>query len=1699
MNFKKIILFLTLILFLASVTAASASESVDDLNLTETNDNIDEIKISTDDAPDDEALSSDSENDKVGIDTEGDVYFDANAQRDGDGTQANPFKYVAPNRIPYGSTAYFKDGIYEVDSTCYLRSNDGSALFDVPTKVTFYGESTSGTIFKCTNSSVIPFCVDDNSRLYAYNMTFDNAVVQNNGRFEAYGVVFKNGVAVDEYASYYPTRNNAFGGAIYSPGSHYATYGSGMKSYLTLVDCLFMNNRGVYGGAIYHNYGDTIIRNTKFYDSYASLYGGVLATDGGTILIENCEFINYGAAGDAGGAIYSKTTDLTMRNVNFTNGYGDFGGAVCNLNSNLIIENANFNNNTAKYEGGALYAMYGNVTLKNCNIISSNALDGGAVFVDNCTTVNIKDTRFDKSKAVRYGGTIFSNGKEVSIENVEFGESMAAVGPVVYHQDKYDYDIAANTDYMMMVYNSTYAGYLPDSFDLRKLGYVTPVRDQQAGGNCWAFAGIAALESCILKATGKSIDLSEENVKNLVELYSAYGWKYDTNNGGHSEMTWGHLISWLGPVLEENDIYDDYSTLSTLFDAVMHVQNVYYLPVRQNALDTAAMKKAIMDYGGVSVGIYWDDSPMNWDETTASYYLATSTKAYPNHAVTIVGWDDNYDKNNFPLGDMAATNGAWIVKNSWGEEWGDDGYFYVSYYDPVVYAVGEKNDVFTYILNDTVKYNRNYQYDIGGMTDFLYPGAKTVYYKNTFTALGNDILSAFSTIFELENDYEAKLYINGDLKLTQNGHSFGGYATIPFAQEFQLNAGDKFTIEIKVSAEEEACFPICEVVTATRLTYSEGISFFSTDGSNWNDLYTFKLDRPDFDNGHRYESQVACIKAFTRSSGVVLNSTMEIANVETNAGEETEITATLKDENGKLIHTGFVTFDINGNKRTVKVEGGKATVTVTYPSEGTFNVHASYDGVNIYKNATATGSVKVDKAIDKQDVTFTAKANANSITYGDTITLTHTIDSGVTGTVSFYEGEKLIGTVNVGSALNNVKLTGGEHTIIAKYSGAKYYKPASAQFTVSVAKSSNYNLIVNVASGIITVDLPSDATGVINAVINTQNFVGYITNGKAIIDANTLEDGSYSATLFYEGDNNYASKGSQATVVVDNVPDDVNSSDVIIILRDANYPQNSIINVNQNYTADIEYYVTVPDGYKMSNSIIIFVDGNAIASIDNPVDKTYTKVNLNIFLNETGTHTISAQYKYWVWGGAYGDVNSKTITYDVVANSGEDIKPTDDVALTISISDVNYPSQATAVVKSSVDGAYVITIGQNTYEVTVTQGTGAVSFSLPANTYTATVVSKINSSIRNSTTFKVLKVDVNSEQAISIDTSSNNTKPSFSIELPSDATGTFTVTVDGNPITKELSNGKATIDVGELSEGTHNIVITYSGDSKYNQITKTTTMVVNSTQTVIIDDNETEYAGPTIMAVNMTRGVGSSYDFRATFYDRNGNPLSNAEVNLIVNGNDHFVKTDEYGVAKLVNMLSVGTYTIFIENMATGELANRTVNIVPRITGNKDITMDYTAKATYKVRVYADNGQVVGAGEKVIVKVGSTTYNAVTDKNGYTSVVITGLLPKTYAVTAEYKGVKVSNKLVVKQVLKAKNKKYKRYKLKKYSATLKVNGKAVKGKVIKFKFNGKTYKAKTNAKGVAKITIKKFWKVGKFNIKITYLKTSITKKITVKR
>lgn len=138
------------------------------------------------------------------------------------------------------------------------------------------------------------------------------------------------------------------------------------------------------------------------------------------------------------------------------------------------------------------------------------------------------------------------------------------------------------------------------------------------------------------------------------------------------------------------------------------------------------------------------------------------------------------------------------------------------------------------------------------------------------------------------------------------------------------------------------------------------------------------------------------------------------------------------------------------------------------------------------------------------------------------------------------------------------------------------------------------------------------------------------------------------------------------------------------------------------------------------------------------------------------------------------------------------------------------------------------------------------------------------------------------------------------------------------------------------------------------------------------------------------------------------------------------------------------------------------------------------------------------AGVSVKFTIANKVYNRQTDKNG-NAVLTVSLKSGKYAINAEYKGFKVSNKIVIKPTLTAKNKSIKKGKTLKFTAKL-VNskGKPLKGKKITFKLKGKKYVAKTNKRGVAAIKIKKL-KVGKYTIQTSFKNMKIKNKITVKK
>lgn len=1174
---KSIVLFSVFLLLLMIVPSAFASDAVDNQTVISSDE---QIEIS---AVDDGGVIYSHGEDTNVLTGSNDIYFNASAESDGRGTQSSPYKYLQYNRLTSGCTAHFADGTYELDFKKGIYSS-----------MTFMGQSAQNTIIKFNG---IAFNVGDGYTLTLKDLTLDHATVKNLGTVSATNVIFKNGVAVDDTSYGY---DNAYGGAIYNyVSTDYYGYVTNVPKN-TLYNCTFLNNSAMYGGAIYLPYGELSLSNCKFINNSAHWFGGAIASDKDSkISVVGTVFENCRSVDDAGGAIYAFSTDLEVRDSTFNNCSANFAGAICSLNSEILISYSNFTNNLARYEGGAVYKMYGSGTVIKSNFTKNAALNGGALFSDNCTSFEIKNSEFASNAATGFGGAIFSNANpKLTVDGVTFTDNKASYNANMLNQSNFSPIVSSTNNYSLFVYKSLFNGTLPARYNLAENGFVTDVKNQQDSGNCWAFAALASLETCVLKASNKTFNFSVENMKNLIEMYSAYGWKMETNEGGYNGMPMGYLASWLGPVNATLDPFDDKGTLSPLLDSEMHIQNIYVLPARTSYTDNDAIKEAILKYGGLYASYYHSAGYLN-SKTNAYYDPYTGNG---NHAITVVGWDDNYSKNNFytaPAGD-----GAFIVKNSWGSSWGDNGYFYISYYDRVLFAVNKDNQAFTYILNDTVRYTKNYQYDVAGMTDYLITGKKTVWYQNIYNATGNEVIAAVSTFFNTTVDYEISIYVNDVLQLTQNGrHEGSGYYTIPLKEYVPVAVGDIFKIVVKLANPQNgyAAVPISEQLSTTRCYYAPGVSYFSNDGKKWTDLYDYSASA----YSHTYNSQVACLKAFTVAD--MQNTTVTLNNITPKVQEFSEIIATVTDAKGKMAKIGEVIFSINGTNYTAGVVDGVAKINVYFDEVGDYVISANYKNNGLYNGSFVQKTVSVTKT----DVNLTAYIG--DIVYGENpivnINLTSVAGVNVTGDVVLtISGKKYI--VNVVNALAVFEipemLDAGEYHIDVSYLGSEKYNAADGAADFTVAKKEitmNVTIDKDYRDITVNVNLSEKLDGNLTVLVNNTPYTLSYTNGTGSLIFKNLTYGNYTISAVFTKDN-YQTVNVSENVEINSIKTVLEAENVVMYYKDGTRFAVVLKDINGNPLANMDVIISINGRNYVKQS-----DENGTASLGlNLESKNYTVV-----------------------------------------------------------------------------------------------------------------------------------------------------------------------------------------------------------------------------------------------------------------------------------------------------------------------------------------------------------------------------------------------------------------------------------------------------------------------------------------------------------
>jgi C1A family cysteine protease len=374
-------------------------------------------------------------------------------------------------------------------------------------------------------------------------------------------------------------------------------------------------------------------------------------------------------------------------------------------------------------------------------------------------------------------------------------------------------------------------GDLPARFDLRTQGTLPPVRQQHPYGTCWAFATMAALETALTPQSSQ--DLSEDNLVN----YSGFGYADPYNYGGDYTNSLAYLLRGAGPVPEAADVYPT-PQLTLGATTVDEVQDVMLLPGFSVAGVTDTVKAFVMQHGGVASSMTWSVDPPCLNAATAAYYYSGAKEA--NHAVTIVGWDDDYPREDFLAGAQPAHDGAWIVRNSWGADWGDKGYFYVSY-DDTMFSEDGNNMAFLRVTAPQSG-ERIYGWDPMGWVTSLGYASRTAatdgWMANVFTASGRERLTAVG-FYRTAAAGDFTVYAGRSLahlhKVAAGPITVGGFFRVPIADGMRLSRGQRFVVAVHVDTSGYS-FPI--PIQAPLADYADpsgvpGVSFISPDGKHW--------------------------------------------------------------------------------------------------------------------------------------------------------------------------------------------------------------------------------------------------------------------------------------------------------------------------------------------------------------------------------------------------------------------------------------------------------------------------------------------------------------------------------------------------------------------------------------------------------------------------------------------------------------------------------------------------------------------------------------------------------------------------------------------------------------------------------------------------------------------------------------------------
>ena len=1548
------------------------------------------------------------------------------------------------------------------------------------------------------------------------------------------------------------------GGAIYNFGNldlvhvnfvnNTAKYGGAIMNYaygLVLDDSTFTNNTAKIGGAIYNSADCFVVGNSTFANNTATSNGGVIFNYGIGFVVGNSTFVNNSAA-DGAGAIMNGGRGFVVGNSTFANNTAKIGGAIYNYGIGFVVGNSTFANNTAE-DAGAVYNEGDNSVVGNSTFVNNTATSIGGAIINNGKLV-VDNSAFEDNAANYYGGAIFNwddlqvtnsafDGNDILVRNIRAMDNVDHGGAAIYNWKNGKLDIS-KSNFTNNIKNYKNGNLLVGA--VATIGDAT-ISDSYFVNNSGRWGGALSVMGGESSSATNFIDIDGTKFVNNSALYGGamfvWGSNYsisnsvfdnnsafgkgnmtpNNNNGGALVVTQGNIpIS--GTIINSNFTNNkaQYGGAAWINEGTVDISNSNFIN------NTATVEAGAIGFEPAYTKITATVYGTNFINNTAG---VDGGAIYSNGDLRIS--DSDFDNNKAQKADIIYSNINGLLSIN-----GNNYSNYTENKAPIINLAGietissDGGVIITVLDNKTV--NVCYGDVVTLHAIITVDGVLVANQDLSFSVYNGEDVVVCKANSLLNGSYVATYKINDVINKT--------VSIVYDGSEVHINTGilnvSKANPDLTVDAVDITVGDL-EIITVTGPKDATGLITLTLNGIDYilpiyngeAKFYFQDLAYGTYDVSASYSGDNHYVAA---ENSIVFKVDKVLANLNIHVEDITF------GENGLVIITlpsdidgSIVTVNVNGKVYPVDIENGFGKLPLRELDAGDYTISAVFAGNDKYlpgvSNALLTVS-KADPALNVliSDVGYDGVFNIN-------VALTGVDAIGLNGNVIVTVNNKdySVNIVNGKGTAVGVKLAAGTYDFTAAWAGNDNYNAVGDSGKFSVAKVDS---IIDVAvsdikvgeDAVISVKLLSDATGSVTVTVNGKDYTETVVNGVANVKVADLKAGTYDVAVKYSGDNNYNAAVATSSFTVSKVDStmDVTVNDIVFggdLIVDAVLPDDAtgevVITVN-----GVDYHVSIENG-KATGTISGLVAGDYTVAIKYVGDDKYVGVevaeNVNVAKAQPVLGVVIADVDYgngFVIEATLTGVNSAPLSgnvivtvagkeytvkvtdgkgiatgdrlaagtyafaaawagddnYNIVAENGDFKVNKVDSSVAVNVNNikvgeeltitVNVPSDATGDVTVSVDG--------KEYKVAIENGKAVKTISgLKADDYTVTVKYAGDNNYNEATAdaeFSVSKIsDYNMD--ISVPEIKEGVNSTISVDLPKDATGTVTVEIDGKKYTANVIDGTANVIVSGLSAGDYNITTVYSGDAKYDSMTKkgNITVIPNINVNLDVSDVEMFYHDGTRLIAKLT-------DFQ-------GKPIVNATIYFSINGVIYAKTTDANGTASMGLNLDSNVYPVTVTYNGSAFYSKISKNITVTINSSiiaDDLVKMYQNATRFYAKFMGSDGKVL-ANTQVRFNINGVFYTKTTNNDGVADLGIM-LRPGTYILTAynpvtgEQQGFNITVKSLIVQ-----NDLTKYYmNASKFQATIyDKNGSLAVNKNVTFNINGVFYTRTTDENGVVSLGI----------------------------